>query len=399
MKKIILFWAIFLTFSQINLKTLALEELEDVGIAKYAVLETTVANIPLREKDNENSKRISHLFERTVLFAVKQNKHYYKVELNENNFAWINKNNVEVQAVIPEKRFDDIVQIKNKTKKEKHILEIKTESKSPFRFIENGSNLSFVMYDVHFDPLNIKNSDKINHFIFSDKIENELKIDYLSNRPLFGYELNKNEDGYLLVVKKAPKVDSKKPLKDIVITLDAGHGGCECGVCAHNLKEKDVNLQITKKLKKELQKKGAKVYLTRKRDKKVALYERCDFAREKNSDILLSIHQNSLPNPKNVDKKHGVGTYYYHNQSKPLAQSILDNLVENTNFRNDGVNFASFALTRPTSQISVLVECGYLIKEDEALKLKDKKFQKIIAKSITKGCEEYLKNSFNWFCL
>ena len=395
MKKIILFWAIFLTFSQINLKTLALEELEDVGIAKYAVLETTVANIPLREKDNENSKRISHLFERTVLFAVKQNKHYYKVELNENNFAWINKNNVEVQAVIPEKRFDDIVQIKNKTKKEKHILEIKTESKSPFRFIENGSNLSFVMYDVHFDPLNIKNSDKINHFIFSDKIENELKIDYLSNRPLFGYELNKNEDGYLLVVKKAPKVDSKKPLKDIVITLDAGHGGCECGVCAHNLKEKDVNLQITKKLKKELQKKGAKVYLTRKRDKKVALYERCDFAREKNSDILLSIHQNSLPNPKNVDKKHGVGTYYYHNQSKPLAQSILDNLVENTNFRNDGVNFASFALTRPTSQISVLVECGYLIKEDEALKLKDKKFQKIIAKSITKGCEEYLKNSFN----
>ena len=65
-----------------------------------------------------------------------------------------------------------------------------------------------------------------------------------------------------------------------------------------------------------------------------------------------------------------------------------------TGFKDDGINYASFALTRPTSQISVLIECGYIIKKDEADKLANKKFQKIITKAITRGCEQYLKENF-----
>ena len=162
----------------------------------------------------------------------------------------------------------------------------------------------------------------------------------------------------------------------------------------YNLEEKIINLQISKALRKELRRKGAKVYLTRKNDKQISLNDRIAFAKEKNSDILLSIHQNSLANPKDVDKKHGVGTYYYHPQAKPLAQTIQDNLLVATNFRDDKVNYASFALTRPTDPISVLIECGYIIKHDEAMKLADKKFQRKIAKAITKGCEDYMRNNF-----
>ena len=55
--------------------------------------------------------------------------------------------------------------------------------------------------------------------------------------------------------------------------------------------------------------------------------DRITFAKEKNSDILLSIHQNSLPNRKDINIKHGVGTYYYHNQAKPLAEHIQNNLL------------------------------------------------------------------------
>ena len=110
---------------------------------------------------------------------------------------------------------------------------------------------------------------------------------------------------------------------------------------------------------------------------------------------MLSIHQNSLANPSEIDKKHGVGTYYYHPQARPLAQKIQDNLLLATNFQDDKVNFASFALTRPTSQLSVLIECGYIIHPQEAQKISDKKFQKIIARAIARGCEEYLKESFN----
>ena len=225
--------------------------------------------------------------------------------------------------------------------------------------------------------------------------ENELNLKFLNKKPLFGYDIEKTDFGYVVSIKKPPHINQTKPLKNITITLDPGHGGIEKGACAFGLEEKAINLQIAKILRKELKKRGAKVYLTRTKDKQVNLYDRITFAKAKNSDILLSIHQNSLANPKDIDKKHGVGTYYYHPQAKPLADKIQEELVNSTKFRDDNVNYASFALTRPTSQLSVLIECGYIIKHDEAKKLIDKKFQKLIAKAITKGCENYLKESFN----
>ena len=50
--------------------------------------------------------------------------------------------------------------------------------------------------------------------------------------------------------------------------------------------EKNINLQIAKVLRRELRKKGAKVYLTRTKDKQIDLYDRIAFAKEKNSDII-----------------------------------------------------------------------------------------------------------------
>ena len=370
-------------------------ELQDVGIAKYAVLEVLSDNAPLRQKDNENAQRLTHLFKNAVLFADKQNENYFRVELKENDYAWINKKFVEVQAIIPEKRFDNINKIAFKNEKNKFSAYIQTPSQSAFKVQEEGNNLNFTLFDNRFDPIETKVSNKTNRFVLDEKINNELNLKYLNDKPLFGYDVEKSPEGYVLSVKKAPCVNKYRPLNNIKVVLDAGHGGCEKGACAFGLEEKKINLQITKALKKELKKRGAKVYLTRKKDKQVSLNDRISFAKEKQSDILLSIHQNSLANRADIDKKHGVGTYYYHPQSRPLAQKIQENLISATNFRDDKINHASFALTRPTSQLSVLIECGYIIKEDEAKKLSDKKFQKIIAKAITKGCEEYLRESFN----
>lgn len=389
MKKLVLFLILFL------IQGVNANELQDVGIAKYAVLEVLDNNTPLRTQDNENATRITHLFKNAVLFADKQNENYFRVELKENNYAWINKKFVEVQAIIPEKRFDNIDKIVFKNEKNKYQAKIETPSQSAFKIKEDGNNLDFTLYDNRFDPIETKILNKNSRFILDDKINNELNLKFLNDRPLFGYDIEKIEQGYLLSIKKAPQINKSKPLKGITITLDPGHGGVEKGACAFNLEEKTLNLQIAKALKRELRKKGASVYLTRKKDKQVNLYDRVAFAKAKNSDILLSIHQNSLPNPKDIDKKHGVGTYYYHPQSKLLAQKIQDNLLVATNFKDDKVNYASFALTRPTSQISALIECGYIIKKEEAMLLADKKFQRKIAKAITKGCEEYLRESFN----
>ena len=373
---------------------LALDELKDVGIAKYAVLEVIEDNTPLREKANENAKRITHLYKDTVLFADKENKDYFRVEIENNKYFWVNKKYVEVQAIIPEKRIDNIKKITFKEEKNKYKLNIETDFKSPYIINENGNNLNFTLYDNYFDPIETKISNKNGSFELPIAFVDDLEIKYKNDKPLFGYSVESYEKGYILNVKKSPKINPKKPLKNIKVTLDAGHGGYEKGACCFGLEEKNINLQIVKKLRKELKKQGAKVYLTRKKDKKVDLYERISFANEKDSDILLSIHQNSLPNPKDIDKKYGVGTYYYHPQAKNLAQKIQENLISATKFRDDKVNYASFAITRASLPVSVLIECGYIIRKEEAEKISNKKFQKIIAKAITSGCAQYLKDNF-----
>ena len=370
------------------------QTLQDVGIAKYAVLEVTKDNTPLRERDSEEANRISHLFTNTVLFADKQNDNYFRVELKDGDFAYINKKNVEVQAIIPEKRFESISKIAYREEKKRYDLKIETPMLSAYKIIEKGNNLDFVLYDNRYDPFGVKIVNQSGRFYIPSIYDDNLSVNYTNDTPLFGYDILPYEKGYILSVKKAPKINRRKPLKGIRVVVDAGHGGCERGACAFNLQEKDINLQIARILKRELRKRGAKVYMTRKKDKQIGLYERVNFARIKNADILLSIHQNSLPDPKYIDRKYGTGTYYYHEQSKPLAQKILQSLVEDTGFRNDGVNKRSFVLTRPTSQLSVLIECGYLIREQEAMKLKEKYFQKLVARAIVKGCENYLKETF-----
>ena len=389
MKKLILFLALVLA------QGVYANDLQDVGIAKYAVLEVLDDNTPLRTKNNDNSQRLTHLFKNAVLFADKQTENYFRVELSENNHAWINKKFVEVQAIIPEKRFDNINKIIFKNDKNNFKAFIHTPSQSAFNATEEGNNLNFTLYDNRYDPIETRIVNRNPHFVLDEKINNELNLKFLNHAPLFGYDIEKYEQGYILSIKKPPIINKNKPLENIKITLDAGHGGQEKGAQAFNLEEKNINLQITKALRKELKRKGAKVYMTRKKDIQVNLYDRVAFAKEKNSDILLSIHQNSLANPSKINEKHGVGTYYYHPQSKPLAIKIQQNLLNATNFMDDKVNYASFALTRPTSQLSVLIECGYIIHAEEAQKISNKKFQKLIAKAITKGCEEYLKESFN----
>lgn len=390
MKKVCLF---LLTLGILNFnQAFSKEEFKNIGIAKYAVLETTKDNAPLRISPDENAKRVSDLYKDTVLYATQESKNYYKIELEENKTAYINKAQAQLQAVIPEKRQDNIEKVVFKEKKDRFEFEIFTKTLTPFSFEQDGKNLSFKLYDSFFNPINFEGKLK-NKINIPNTIENSFSFGYSSPYPLFGYDLEKTDFGYLATIKKAPKL-KKNPLKKIKITLDPGHGGTETGVCANGLKEKDINLQITKKLKKELSRSGARVYLTRKKDKKVGLYQRTAFAKEKNSDIFLSIHQNSLPNWKDIDKKYGVGTYYYQEHSKELAKKILTNLEKDTGFRNDGLNYASFAVIRPTSQLGVLIECGYLIKLEEAQKLKDKKFQKTIAKSIAKACRDFLKETY-----
>ncbi len=393
MKKII----IFLLLLSFQLNVYANENNQDSApIDKYTIIKTTHDYTPIREGADVNSKRFSHLKKGTTVFSDSNNKNFYRVDLGLDKYYWIEKKYADIDSTTNEKELTSIDKITLSEDNKYYYIKIEAPYLPPYNEIETSeSSLNFILYDtvVDKDKLTIDGENSANIKISKDKYEN-LQITYMSNTPLSGHEVVKTDFGLILKIKKPFDISKHKPLKGIIVAIDPGHGGADTGACSNGLREKDINLQISNKLKNELKKEGALVYMTRENDTNPDLYERIDFAKEKNADFLISIHQNSLPNPKMVNEKHGVGVYYYNKETYKLSKEIQKELINDTKFKDDGVNIGSFALTRSANPLCILIECGYIIYPDEAKKISDDKFQEVIAKSISGGLKNYLKNNF-----
>jgi len=112
--------------------------------------------------------------------------------------------------------------------------------------------------------------------------------------------------------------------RKIVIVLDPGHGGRDPGATANGLREKDINLKIARRIKFYLERDGRfKVYMTRYRDVFVPLSKRSLIAIEKNADLFISIHCNSLKRNRRWN-----GTYIYTLNLRG-AKSKLARIVQN----------------------------------------------------------------------
>ena len=118
------------------------------------------------------------------------------------------------------------------------------------------------------------------------------------------------------------------------IVLDPGHGGRDPGaVGRQGVMEKDVTLDVARRLKARLERYGYRILLTRADDTKLTLRERIQFANEHEADLFLSIHVNALP----VDSIAPIETYYY----GPGSDSRARRLAEQEN-RNSGYSVAEF---------------------------------------------------------
>jgi N-acetylmuramoyl-L-alanine amidase len=194
-----------------------------------------------------------------------------------------------------------------------------------------------------------------------------------------------------------------RPLAHQTIVVDAGHGGKDGGaIAADGTKEKKITLQIAKKLQHYLQQAGANVYLTRDDDKDLAgtghianrkradLRNRLKIIREKEADMVISIHLNAMFDPK----WRGAQTFYYEENNpsnKQLATFIQDAFMlelRNTTRLAKPVPKPVYLLKKTTVP-AVLVECGFLSNEEEAQLLKQSNYQLQVAYSIYRAILRY----------
>ena len=117
-----------------------------------------------------------------------------------------------------------------------------------------------------------------------------------------------------------------------VVVLDAGHGGSDSGATSSGVKEKDLTLQYAKKVKNELESRGAKVYMTRSDDTYVSLTDRTQKAKDKDCNLFISLHINS-------GGASGTEVYYSVNSKyakKKLASKLAENISEALGINNRG---------------------------------------------------------------
>lgn len=353
-----------------------------VEFSSNKIFLTSENNVPLRETPIDYGiNRMAHFEENIPLTVDAEKNNFYRVVLGENKKAWISKTNVKAfegylnppASIKSIERIDDNEYFK-------FIFHL--DKKTPYEIVED-ENFLLKFYNVKNSPENVY----------------EFKFNYSANtgtKKLMGYSGNYDGNDFILKIRKFPSLNKRYPLKNIKIAIDAGHGGKEFGAigCCGN-KEKDINLAIAKYLQEELQKRGAKVIMTRKDDSYVGLRERVEIAKDNDAMFLISIHGNALPDNADPNKHRGTSIYFYYNQAKSLAAHILVSMNKNLGTKNDKVRQGSLALVRNTNALSILIEVAYLINPEDNALLIDTNFQKKCAESIAKGIEEFLTGNID----
>ena len=175
----------------------------------------------------------------------------------------------------------------------------------------------------------------------------------------------------------------------LTFAVDAGHGGMESrgAVSPAGYMEKDQNFAMARMLKEMLEKRGAKVVLTRPQDKDVKMDDRKAVVRKAEADFLVSIHCNAGGNPLRTG---GTSTYYKYVGYQGLSTAILPRLLELPvqNFGNIG--HFNFSLNGVTDCPSVLVETLFMSSLEDEERVVDPVFQRKMMEKVMLGIEDFL---------
>lgn len=209
----------------------------------------------------------------------------------------------------------------------------------------------------------------------------------------WGFQANFDAQDLVLTVRRPPALDPAQPLLGRTIVLDPGHGGSNKGGAGLlGIPEKGLTLPVAQQAAALLRAQGANVVLTRENDTFVGLDERGLLAEDLRADLLVSLHYNALPDGRGPRGVRGPEVYYTHPQAQPLAASILSELRATLPDLGFGAGLkpgANLALTRPTTQISLLVEMAYLTDAGNVRVMHSPEGQAQLARAVAAGITRF----------
>ena len=283
-----------------------------------------------------------------------------------------------------------------------------------------------------------KNNPKIKYILKSNELTIEVletqtqKVEIAKN----GSEPKSKTTVPTKVIKEVQNTTPKNAINKTVV-IDAGHGGDDVGAVGPNKEyEKVINLEVAKYLDNILKQRGYKVYLTRTTDKFIKVMDRTILANEKNADLFISIHTNSMPKEK-ASSTSGIETFFLSparserakkvaalenkDDIREMSESSKNVFLESLNrpritashkfaidvqsgllqaartkykdVRDTGVKEGPFWVLVGAQMPSILIELGFISHPVESKRLYDKDYQQVLANGIANGIDSYfLKN-------
>ncbi|MBT2757234.1 N-acetylmuramoyl-L-alanine amidase [Mesobacillus foraminis] len=169
------------------------------------------------------------------------------------------------------------------------------------------------------------------------------------------------------------------------IMLDPGHGGTDPGASGNGLVEKEIVMDIAKRVNSKLNSSLAKVVMTRSTDKYISLDQRVKEAEKADADTFVSIHVNSFASSAANGTETWYSARYASSESKELAEEIQKELVKALGTNDRGVKEGGFYVIKNTTMPSVLVEIAFISNSSDASKLASNTYRQKTADAIYKG--------------
>jgi N-acetylmuramoyl-L-alanine amidase len=207
---------------------------------------------------------------------------------------------------------------------------------------------------------------------------------------------------------KATQPQTSKPFA--VVVLDPGHGGEDSGAMCGGVMEKDLTLDIARRIDRLLDSEGVATLMTRLGDSYVSLADRAAFGNRAKESIFISIHFNE----DNKPVASGVETYYAAHQinsgstfaswlpffsrppsnspkpeSQSLASFIQEALVVRTRSIDRGTQAKQFFVIANVTSPAVLIEGGFITNKDELSKLVSEDYRDQLAAAVADGILRY----------
>ena len=264
----------------------------------------------------------------------------------------------------------------------------------PFKMLEEEQRLTLTFFGVQGDINWIQYGPAdplVSQVAWSQVAGDEVVLKVDLSDPVWGYRTRWDGTDLILEVKRPPRLRALRPLAGLKVVVDAGHPPVGATGPTGFL-EAQANLGVAKQLERMFRAAGATVLMTRKDSLPVDLWPRIHFADSADADLLVSIHNNALPDGVNPFTNQGTSVYYNQPHSLAWARPVETALVRRLGIPELGVGRGDLALVRPTWMPAILTEGMFMMIPEQEAALKSVFGQRLYAQAVYDGTVAFLKD-------